>query len=451
MEGLLVILTGIIGLCIILFMVTINVKTLLNLLIYLPVFMSLIVLGGWSMLRIAGIPFAYLFWYGYMAIIIIWLTVHKKRIVAPLHGTLHLFIFLMYIFCSLFWVVHFNSWFVYFSSWVLNAILVYFASYNLVIHAVKSRADLTRLVRSYKYSLLAISSMALAKYFILGYSEANPIDLLERNSIPMLVIPMYAIVFSEYLHNRKSTKNPINGINIFFILTPVVFLFFLYSRTGYMGLFFVIAFNIMLTFKASNVIKTIRVLSKKILIPTTLLIILSVTSISVVDNFEFTQIEMVLNRLESTRDTFIGQLEGTIEQGESGYRRQILMDANREIRKNRPILGTGLGLENYLHYMPSFVTTRHAKPHNLYFSLLGELGIVGFLLFMMFTLKYFLMNYKKIGLIQDKEMVHTLNGFYVGALAFMVMFLGNEFIHFPVVWIHLGITAALARIVGEIC
>ena len=124
------------------------------------------------------------------------------------------------------------------------------------------------IVSDYKTAITIMGLIGLLKYFLLGYSVSNPIDLLERNSIPMVMIPYLSVATSSFLipaeNMRRNSKSTCNYI---MLGLPILCILFLFSRTGYMGLVIAVCLNYIAISKHKDLPGKIRVYFRQIIIP----------------------------------------------------------------------------------------------------------------------------------------------------------------------------------------
>lgn len=129
------------------------------------------------------------------------------------------------------------------------------------------------------------------------------------------------------------------------------------------------------------------------------------------------------------------------------FRRVELMTGGVDIIRNNLLIGTGIGIENYLYHFPTNITSVAARTHNIYISYLGELGLLGFIPFMFFFLSTALFYFNKTKQIKNKKFKKIGYSFFIGHINIMVALGTNEYITFPYLWLFWGIGYSFFKII----
>lgn len=215
----------------------------------------------------------------------------------------------------------------------------------------------------------------------------------------------------------------------------------IFSRTGYL----VIALSIVLYYGLfiRNKLGIVRLFKSTFITFFLFAIFLSVLIISDSDlkHTIITRISLIQNGFAF----ILGKGENIIYD----LRRVQLINGGIHIIKSNWLLGTGIGLGNYLHYFPTNINTVPARAHNLYISYLGELGVLGFWSLIMFfysTVIYFLYIIKKVTDIKLKSLGY---GFVTGHVAMVLAFATNEYITFPYIWFFWGLAFSYAKLMKK--
>uniref|UniRef100_A0A7C3RIJ0 O-antigen ligase domain-containing protein n=1 Tax=Dictyoglomus thermophilum TaxID=14 RepID=A0A7C3RIJ0_DICTH len=212
-----------------------------------------------------------------------------------------------------------------------------------------------------------------------------------------------------------------------------------FSRTAYIGLVFslfmyYIIYHIV-NFYRINLLSLLRRILRFLLV-TILLYILMIN----IPHFK----EKIIIGFETVNKVI---KFGEIKEGESDYRRYLLIKESIRIFKEHWLLGTGLGLENYLYYFNE--NTIPAKPHSLYLSYLAEFGLIGFSFLVLFLFSILQVLYKTILYTIGKKEVYLSIGFFVGHLTILIMFLFNEYITAPYTWFFWATAVAYSLLVRK--
>jgi len=149
----------------------------------------------------------------------------------------------------------------------------------------------------------------------------------------------------------------------------------------------------------------------------------------------FVSIPHFREKLYSTFTTVISIREiGEVQTGELDYRRFVLISEAVRIFKEHWLLGTGMGLSNYLTYFEG--NTIPAKPHSLYLSYLAEFGLIGFTFSFLFLIFLTIDLYKTLKLTKNLKESFIAKGFFIGHISILTMFIFNEYITSPFVWFY---------------
>jgi O-antigen ligase len=129
--------------------------------------------------------------------------------------------------------------------------------------------------------------------------------------------------------------------------------------------------------------------------------------------------------------------------------RQAMAQGAQEVIRDHLVLGTGLGRENYLNALRH--TTVHvgkgrlgyAVAHNLYLTYFAQLGLVGFLMLLLFFAVVGLELWRAHRLVEHPSTRTLLSAGIAGHVAILVMFSGNEYIIAPFPWWFWGLALGM--------
>ncbi|EFP9906324.1 O-antigen ligase family protein, partial [Shigella sonnei] len=263
----------------------------------------------------------------------------------------------------------------------------------------KDELYLTHSVRNINVVMCFGIICGVVKLFI-GYSEdSNFIVYLNRNATAIIVVCFYC-VYSYFYRGRKS----------WYVSSVLYSLFFLFldSRAG------IISFAISLFFVFLQLTKKEKLLISLFFVP---LLTLGIS---------FTDIGTRLERmLSSSQVIFSGG--NTLTKSQNDYRRVELVFIGVDVLKENYLIGTGLGVANYVKAIDKkfLGSTNFGLAHNFYLSYSAQLGIIGFIL--LISVFYIMLS-----------PIFKCGG-YIGkgcvfALAFYVFF--NEYILTPAIYIY---------------
>lgn len=329
---------------------------------------------------------------------------------------------LLYGTISILWVTDVLSWATYTAQWWFYVILVF----GVTISNVRgNKASLITLLKAIACSIGVMSLAGIIRLFLLGYSDSNVMLILNRNASILLPLPFLPMLFSLY----DVFKSKI----IFGLLLVVSFLslIFTFSRAAFLGTMMGSLSYLVLSMNRSNLRKVLRY------VPVIVLVFFILMYTVVVFVPEHYMVKLT-TRLVSIRNAFIF-LEGQSPIA-SDMRRANLVRAGYQIFKENPLLGTGVGMENYLYYFPYYIDVgKQARTHNLYLSYLGELGLLGFpwlISFLGFSATFLFRSIDRMPSVTHRRISV---GFFSGHLALLVTFFFNEYLTFPAVWFFWGI------------
>ncbi|EFZ6588637.1 O-antigen ligase family protein, partial [Shigella sonnei] len=218
----------------------------------------------------------------------------------------------------------------------------------------KDELYLTHSVRNINVVMCFGIICGVVKLFI-GYSEdSNFIVYLNRNATAIIVVCFYC-VYSYFYRGRKS----------WYVSSVLYSLFFLFldSRAG------IISFAISLFFVFLQLTKKEKLLISLFFVP---LLTLGIS---------FTDIGTRLERmLSSSQVIFSGG--NTLTKSQNDYRRVELVFIGVDVLKENYLIGTGLGVANYVKAIDKkfLGSTNFGLAHNFYLSYSAQLGIIGFIL-----------------------------------------------------------------------
>jgi len=331
---------------------------------------------------------------------------------------------------SLFWVKDFLSWFQYFSMWVLYSSFFLFSSYSLGKHL--KIQDLLKFLRRFLAALSIVCIIGLFKFFILGFGDANPWPLINRNGTIFTLVPLIPLIFA--LRDIGFIKQRFFWISIilFFLLVGLIF-----SRMGLIGSIFSVGGY--LFYKSKQKILTLF----KILL--FLVLILGITFI-----ISQGKIAYSLQRLSRTYNSGTTILKGEELSPETGdWRRFVLFKEGLRIFKEHWLLGTGMGLDNYRFYFNQNIPTTPAKPHCFYLSYMAEFGILGFSFLLLFLGYLTLIFNRAVKKTINSKFNYIAKAIFVGHLSILIMLLFNEYITSPFTWFYWALGLALVFHFGK--
>jgi len=190
----------------------------------------------------------------------------------------------------------------------------------------------------------------------------------EPNATALSVVVLVPFVISRIQSSDFRKKY----VNIVILLCMVFIIFATGSRTGMIGLFFSLLLVVLLSKRKSKTILSLSV------ILVTFVTLLLITGIKMP--------ERTVNFITSPSDDF--------EYGNILYRKARALAAYKMFLLN-PVMGVGLG--NYSSYAPRYgirYESATQSSHNEYMRLLAELGLIGFIVYVIIIYKTFKIAYK---------------------------------------------------------
>lgn len=332
---------------------------------------------------------------------------------------------LLYGTISVLWVKDVLSWAIYMAQWWFYVILVFGVT---VSNVSRNKGSLTTLLKAIAYSIGAMSLAGMIRLFLLGYPDSNVMLILNRNASLLLLLPFFPMLLS--LYDVFQSKMMFGLILVVSFLSLV----FTFSRAAFLGTTAGSLSYLVLSMNRSNLRKALRYVPVIVLV----LFLLTYTVVAFVPEHYMVKL--------TTRIVSIGNAIVFLE-GQSSIvsdmRRANLVRAGFQIFKENPLLGTGVGMENYLYYFPYYIDVgKQARTHNLYLSYLGELGLLGFpwlISFFGFTATFLFRSIARMPSVTHRRISV---GFFSGHLALLVTFFFNEYLTFPAVWFFWGIAFA---------
>lgn len=375
-------------------------------------------------LRIGGIPFQYLPLVLWGIKNIVFAMFNKKISFNKNLFSIVVFsvLFLLYGFMSLLWVPNLNSWFVYFGQWNIYILGILIGG----TIALNDNFKRKKIIENYIYSIFFSNLLGLFNFFGLKLTSANPFLMINRNGAIFILLPALALLISHKdFFSKKSYYT--------MLITQISTILLIFSRTGYLSL---LALFLLFGF-FGNEKKGIFIVKylKTIFI---FIIPIIFTLFLVQRGLELNLIGNIIVRFKSITNG-LNFVKGNIDGIGGDTRRAMLVQEGINIFKKRPIIGTGLGLENYLFYFNSYVGPKGpARSHSVYISYLAELGIVGFSIFMALILNINVKLYRLFRRNNDPYRniinVNRSKGFLVGSFVLLIAFLTGEHITSPYVW-----------------
>lgn len=139
--------------------------------------------------------------YFLLAIFIVMKKIRHPKIRMTINkvGNLSLVLFLIYGMFSVIWVYNFTSWAVYLLQWFIYILFILFPISNFF-------SDMNELINYLKYHLIGLSVIGLnglIRFFMLGYRDANPLLLFNRNGSIFLFIPFIPLILNSYDFFKK--------------------------------------------------------------------------------------------------------------------------------------------------------------------------------------------------------------------------------------------------------
>ena len=409
---------------------------LISYLIPVSLILFSIVLIPWTKTeyRVGPIPVVYIPFLLY-AIVISFMGVFQGKGIRINSGDKLINLSLAYFLCfstfSFLWVVDITSWFVYLAQWYIYIICIF--GFTTKYFYFNGENAIYRVIRFMVVAIGFISFSGLIKFFAFDYPDANPILLLNRNASIFAMLPFIPFLFALI----QMSKNKI----IYVILLTVVFLdiLFIFSRTAYLSVILCVVIYLFLIRRDIGFFNYLKIFYFGLY---GVLVVFSMAYLFLEESL----VQSLLSRFMLISNIFNFFENGLQSLGSSDIRRGQLITAGIEIFKSHYLLGTGLGIDNYLHYFPQHINTTPGRAHNLYVSYLAEFGVVGFsflLFFLLYTGYYF---YKSTLSIKKKINQYFGYAFVSGHLMLLVSFAGNEYITFPIVWFFWGLGFAYFRI-----
>ena len=315
--------------------------------------------------------------------------------------------------------------------WFLYTFCFIFSAYSLGKYL--KLEDLLKFLKIFSIALSFICIIGLFKYFILGLPDANPWPLLNRNATIFALVPFIPLVLA--LKDINLLRK-----HFFFIFLVLSFLTLslIFSRTGLIGLMI-------------SIIGYICYISRKkftTFIKIFLILLIVINLLLVFFPKEITHLSQRLTVGWHSLPAIFGQEE--IEMGIGDWRREVLIKESIRIFKDHWLLGTGIGLENYLFYFDKNIPTVPARPHCFYISYLAEFGILGFSFIILFLGYLTLIFLKTIKYTKKYSKLNCITkAIFVGHLSILIMLFFNEYITSPFIWFYWALSLALVYLVRK--
>ena len=328
---------------------------------------------------------------------------------------------------SLWWVVDYNSWFVYFMMWSVYILSFLFISYFISKYLTLN--ELVTFLRRMVFVAGLVSIVGLLR-FIMGFADANPWPLIIRNGYIFFAVPLIPMVYA------LKDYGSLGKLSFVMVLLPVLAgIVLTFSRTGFVG----ICISIMGYLLYSARVHKFRPSLKLVVRISTILILFLVLLVAVPHISR--RLVLMYTSAMSIAAT------GEIATGKLDYKRFILVSEAMRIFKEHWILGTGMGLGNYLSYFDGNISP--ARPHNLYLSYLAEFGLIGFLFLFIFLTSLGIKLYKTVKLTKGSKEFFLAKAFFMGHISILIMFIFHEYITAPYVWFFWAVAVGFGLIMAR--
>jgi len=381
---------------------------------------------GMHTITIMGIPMGYIPFIISLSIIILFSKFKFPKLDSIMMLSIGGIIF--YCIFSILYVIDYKSWFTYFFMWFFYIIsfLLLIEFYYLYITLEDFVIYLNRMLIIFS----AVSLVGLCRFLLFGFGDANPWPFINRNGVIFSFVPFIPLILA--LKDYHVYNNFKFLVMLSLILLNMILIF---SRTGYIGVFVSIFGYYIFNFSISKLSTFFKMLLRSFIT----IIVLYMLVIN---------IPYFKGKLTIGFNTISKLIEfNEIKAGEPDYRRFLLMKEAIRIFKEHWILGTGLGLDNYLHYFNE--NTIPAKPHSFYISYLAEFGLLGFSFLILFLISLTLYLYKAVRLTSEAKEKFLALGFLVGHLSILIMFFFNEYITAPYTWFFWATAVSFSLIVKK--
>jgi hypothetical protein len=332
---------------------------------------------------------------------------------------------LFYGLLSILWVVDYLSWLAYFLMWFFY--IIFILNQTPAVLAESPRGP-TNFIKFYSLISALLSFAGIIRFYAFKdfWLGASALPLLGVGPVSLLTVPLLPLVLSLYLaEGRKAYLLATGALALNTLL--------LFNRTAFVAsIVGVLVFGIM-----ARSFPGIR----RLVLVCSLGSVMTVTvGYALAGELLVTKAQLLLN----APVLVVGQPEI----GRYDWHRALIRDAAVSIIKDRFLLGTGMGLGNYLRYFPEdsrFQDYPYTKPHNLYLGYLAEFGIFGyaFLIWFLISITRFLWVRAKV-IAEPRSRIIGF-GFFGGHVSALVIFAGSDSISAPFVWFFWGLAIAFVR------
>lgn len=314
-----------------------------------------------------------------------------------------LFGFMTFLVSQLLFVNYLGDWFLYTGQLIMSMLYSW-----LVIPSFYCRPG--SLDRDLQQAVVVVGFVgwaALIRMVFFGYPDANPIILLDRNCSLFLLIGMFPFSI-DMLIRRDSLLILFSALGM---LGGIVFGF---SRGAWIASAAALLIIVGQRNKAFAILRLIKAF------------LCLVVVVLVVVFTDPGSLEVLEKR-------------ALIDLG-SESRRLALTKEGIRIAKERTLLGTGIGLRNYLDNSRAPVEVP-ARPHNWIVSYFAQLGLLG----MSFLCLFFLEAARRA---RRHAIRHSSGGILGSLVAVMVAMLFNEYLTSPITWCFIGVSFASGHAVS---
>lgn len=329
----------------------------------------------------------------------------------------------LYILASCFWVVSHRSWLIYSVMW-----FYYIVSFLLITTWFARHLDWVQCKSIFTwmgYATVFVAAVGIIRYLVLGNPDANPWPLINRNGFVFYLIPSIPVLYAACETTGKSRFVALSLLCIAMIGCALTF-----SRMGMMGMSLAMGLYFLYP--------TTRTFARGLLA-----VLFSAVCLWLISRY----VPHVSAKIESITNTVTALVtDAEIMEGQLDYRRFVLLEEAKAIVREHWLLGTGVGLENYLENY-SANEMEPMKPHNLYLSYLAEFGVVGFSCLLAFMLGITYCLFRAVRHARNTNAFPLMKGLLCGHVAVMFMFVFNEYITSPTVWAFWGFAIGAALIV----
>ncbi|QDV11311.1 O-Antigen ligase [Rosistilla oblonga] len=315
----------------------------------------------------------------------------------------------------------------YYLMWILN-----FATLHMTTRVVSglSREQVSRIVHHFVISLAICCLVGIVKYFTGIARDANFMPMMNRNGTAFVI----AICTPLILFLREQRLITISRVVVLYAVYAICIVF-TFSRMGIIGFVFSTGFYFIASFLADFVSgNSSRSASSN--------------RYAIVVMCLFVSLLMLTPLAETTRGRFITTvhtISRVMEHAEVDSRladskRRRLLDQGMDVVRTHFWFGTGVGVECYQGALADLGCVELVKPHNFYLSYLGELGIVGFSILIV----YLGLLYRQLSAGADSGI--AMLSFRSMFLAAILMFTMNEHVTMPLLWFLWGIAVGFGRV-----